>query len=249
MGPTNGTLMSDVEERLAALEEFAARIVRLTANTWTGEEMADVADLLSKHPARRPVLARFLALLAEGIGHRQKFERAAAAVPAPVQPAPLPSPPVDQAAILRRNTLLLDWFEREVNISKSYSTMLSTIAYAGLLAIWAGLSGRVDKISLLVTAALAGISLVSFVIFEMLKVGATATASRQFGQVVATKFYTVDFETEVGLVRARNVARVETINRLQPFSFWLSTATGILSAVILIGAAVFAATGLKIMLP
>ena len=242
-------LMSDVDERLAALEEFAGRIGRLTVNTWAADEMADVADILSRDPGRRPVLTRFLALLAQGIGHRQRFERVAATAPVPAQPAPPPPPQVDQSAILRRNTLLLDWFEREVNISKSYSTMLTTIAYAGLLLIWESLGGRVNKVSLLIAAVLAGVSLISFVIFEMMKIGSTVTTSREFGEVVATKFYTTDFETEVGLVRARSIARIEAINRLQPLSFWLSTATGMLSAAVLMVAAVMSATGLQITMP
>jgi len=236
--------MSDIDERLAALEEFAARMVRLTPPVWPGEEGADIIAATGQDPARLPVMVRLIQLIQRGQLRRQHYDAAVAA-----QQASAPPLATDQNTILRRNTLLLDWFEREVNISRSYTTVLTTIAYAGLLAIWAGFKDHLDKTSVLVSGALAAVSLIVLVIYEMAKANEIVVTSRDFAQVVAEKFYSADFETAVGQVKARSFSRTNAINRNQPIVFWLSTATGILAGAILIVAGVLEASGITIALP
>ncbi len=223
--------------RLEAIEEFLVRLGRLVPQEWAADEVARLEEpgALPTSPAR----LRAAALIKVGQELRARREEAS---PGAQAPASANAPP----PIETRNARLLDAFEREVAISKSYATVVTGAGYAALLAIWAGLRDHVDKASLLWSAVLISISVVSFVAWEMLKVGLTNVASAKYNQVVAAKFHDVDFEAAVGNVRAAASADATALNRYQPISFWLSTVTGFSAAGLLAWASMVAATHLKI---
>jgi len=230
--------MTTPEERLEALEEFAAITGHGLNVPWLDLQIVRAVRTASENPDKREVMLQTALLLQEGKARLVAQQEAAPPTAAPT--------PVNELEILRRNTILMERFDREVNISKSYTTVVTGAGYAGLLAIWSGLRDHVDKYSLLYSAALIAVSLVVFIVWEMVKSGQSQRASVVLEQVVQEKFFTSEFEVAAGAAQARHIAETRSVNRFQPLIFWLSTVTGFGAAGILIWAAVVAATGLKV---
>jgi hypothetical protein len=235
--------MSVDQERIAALEQFAIRITRLTPANWVSEETTAAIAVAEKNPSASLAHLRAALLLARGAEYAKAWAAEHPGIAAPQAPG---AAPIDQNEVLRRDSILLDVYEREVGTSKSYATVITGAGYAGLIAIWSLLQDHIGKTPLLVSAMLIGVSLAVFVLWEMAKVRHGATDSAEYEQAVRDKFFTPEFETAIGVVKARAIARTAGLNRYQPASFMISAVTGFGAAAILFAASMVSATGLHI---
>ena len=242
--------MATDQERISALEQFAVDMATAAGAGWLDTKIsALVVELGRATGERQAIIAQVIATF---VNARQQLANPAttqpqqAAPPTPAAPARPTQPQVDQQEVMRLNNSLFERYDREVGISRSYTAVVTGAGYAGLLAIWGGLRDHLDKGALLWSAALIGVSLVSFISWEMVKAYLSQIGAETFYQVVTDKFWTADFERASGAAHYAHNEKVRAANQLQPISFWLSTVTGFLAAGILAWAAVVAATGLKL---
>ena len=235
--------MTQEQDRLSALEEFAVRICQLTNADWIDTETRSALQTANADASKRDALFRLVLLLADG---RQKLAPAPQAQAAPAQPPAAAAAPFDQETILRRNTIIFERYEREVTLAKSYTAILTGAGYAGLFAIWAGLREHLDKGALLWSALLTIVSLSVFIAWEMRKARLGEIGTQALAEVVRASFWTPQFEAHAGQAQARHYALVTEANkRWQPLVFWTSTVTGFGAAIILFGAAIAALAGIK----
>ena len=226
------------EERLAALEEYVRRLALLTPPDWIANELSDL-ERVPEADERYTAARHTIQLLAAG--QALKTERQVSTPPQTSQPA---AP--DATEVAKRSQMLLDRFEREVGISKSYAAVVTGAGYAALVALWSGFRDHIDRTSLLLSGCLVGLSVSLFVVWEMLKVMLTNRATGEYDKVVSEKFWQPDFEAAALAVRTRASSAAAAMNRYQPAVFWIGTVAGFGAAAILFWAGLSSAVGLKV---
>jgi hypothetical protein len=227
--------MNSSKAKIAALEAFAVRIALLVPPEW----LVSAIDDLQKENDPTGAAAYTVKILKKGQAIRT--ERGLSNEMPPQVPAPAQA--ITQDEIGRRNEVLIGRFEREVGISKSYTTVITGAGYAGLLALWNGLKGDLDHTVVLISGALVTLSVAMFVVWEMCKANLDNKASTEFTKAVLEKFWTADFETAGNAVRVAAAKRADALNRFQPLSFWFSAITGFGAAGLIVIAAVLKAAG------
>jgi hypothetical protein len=135
----------------------------------------------------------------------------------------------------RINAVLLDFYERQMSGSRAYTTLITGIGYAALVAIWNGSRSHLGPMTMMFSGALVGISLFIFVLFEIAKISALQRHEVDFFEGVEVHYGNPDFWIIMQEKHAEVLKKGAGVNRAQPYVFWISTITGFGAALWIIG--------------
>jgi len=144
----------------------------------------------------------------------------------------------------RVNASMLDYYERQMASQRSYTAVITSIGYAGLLALWNGVRSHLGAATVLGTAVLIGLSLLVFAANEVAKTSIDGWAHKDFLTDVVKHYDKPDFQVRMTNLHAVALRRSDFINWPQPAVFVVTNATAFGAAIWLASAAL--ATALRV---
>ncbi len=160
------------EERIRALEEFAARISTATNLGWIDQQLLELIQTAGDEAPAHPETQQLISILATGRQRIQAGQATAGAQPQPQAPqSPPAAPPAQDSAreeVARQKLIEVAVLEeRTMDRAKSYEQLIVGLGYGAILALWAGVAHDIPRWDALLSAALVGASLLIYIGYHL----------------------------------------------------------------------------------
>ena len=117
---------------------------------------------------------------------------------------------------------------------RDYSNFILAAGYAAFFALWTGVAADIDKPSRLLSGALLGASLITFIVWELLKAYETALEGDRLHRAIWDSTSREELAAMTRTLESDLATRSVILNNLWPMMFIFSSLTGLVGGIVLV---------------